>query len=517
MKQKVILILAFVFLVLILIGLNAASYSPPQSSDETEQSPNRSTFNAKTTGTQAFYTFLAETGKNVTHWQEPIESLLPYHVNKPRTFVAIGPFKREFTDAEVGVLLSWVSLGGELILIDRDPKPSLFTVSEKWKLFVAPTLPVYTDNKSENVAKFTQPSNYAVGVNSVQSSKYAAKISIERLMTDDVQTFYQAPAAGEETFEETETFTVPSPTQTPINFGFGPENLDESQFAARPQDAAPPPPAPKPYKRPVNDSGTGSNSGSGQGSGQGTGSGSGVVYGDAIGEQKGLEVPIVHLAASDNREILVEQRFGNGKIVILTDPYIVSNTGLNQLDNLQFALNLVGTRNGQIAFDEYHHGFGSNNNRFLEYFSGTPVVPIFLQVVLLIGLLLFSQSRRFGRPVPEPEPNRLSKLEYVSAMAELQFRTKAFDLALENIYGEFRRRVSRLFGIDNASGKREDIARAIADRIDEPVEKIDRTMFKCEDIIRGERTNKRETVQLVSELREIEDKLGLDRARKARV
>jgi len=513
LKQKVLLILAFGFLALILIGLNAASYSPPPASDETEYSPNRSTYNPKTTGTQAFYTLLAETGRNVTHWQEPIEALLPYRANKPRTFVAIGPFKREFTDTEVGVLLEWVSLGGELVLIDRDPKPSLFNITEKWKVFIAPTLPIYTDDKGEHVAKFIQPSKYANGVNSVQTSKHAAKISIERLMTSDVQMIYNAPEqTGDDVIEDSDEFTVPS--QTPIDFGMG----GDSQFAARGQEPPPslPPPPPKEYKGPVN-TGEGSGSGTGSGAGSGSGTGGSGQYNDSYTQEQKLEAPIVPLAASDDRDILVEQRFGNGRIVILTDPYVVSNSGINQLDNLQFALNLVGTQNGQIAFDEYHHGFGSNNNRFLEYFSGTPVIPIFLQVVLLIVLLMFSRSRRFGRAVPEPEPNRLSKLEYVSAMAELQYRTNAFDLALENIYGEFRRRVSRLFGIDNASAKREELAKAIAERTGETFEKIDHTMFKCEDIIRGERTNRRETVQLISELRELEDKLGLDRARKARV
>jgi hypothetical protein len=47
-------------------------------------------------------------------------------------------------------------------------------------------------------------------------------------------------------------------------------------------------------------------------------------------------------------------------------------------------------------------------------------------------------NTRFARALPANEPNRLFKLEYVSAMAELQRRTKVYDLAIENIYNEFR-------------------------------------------------------------------------------
>lgn len=489
---------------LILIGLNAASYSPPAEPDESETHPNRSSFNAHETGTRAFYSLLAETGRNAARWQRSPEALLPYSPGTPRTFVAIGPFKREFTEMEIGTLLTWVELGGRLIIIDRDPNTEFLGLSEKWKIAVAPTLPVYSDEKSEHVAQLLQPSIFSAGVNSVQASKYAAQVTIERRMTDDVRYvdqngFEVADEAEQDAYEPTEGFTVESPSPTPIDFGFG----DGSQiFYQNGSQPLPPPPAP-----PKESKGTISVRGSGTG-----GSGTGVGPRSA----PAAEAPVVHLAASDGRDLLVEQKYGSGSIVILSDPYIVSNNGIGELDNMQLALNLVNS-SGQVVFDEYHHGFGSNNNRFLEYFAGTPVIPIFLQVVFLIGLIMFSQSRRFARPVDQSEPNRLSKLEYVSAMAELQSRTRAYDLALENIYGEFRRRVSRFFGIDNSGEKRTEIARAIAERIGDPAEKIDQVMFKCEDIIRGEPTNKKETVELISELRAIEEKLGALRGQKARI
>ena len=39
-------------------------------------------------------------------------------------------------------------------------------------------------------------------------------------------------------------------------------------------------------------------------------------------------------------------------------------------------------------------------------------------------------------------------------------------------------------------------------------------MRKCEEIIQGEPTNKRQVLELTSSLREIEEKLGLKRTRK---
>ena len=209
--------------------------------------------------------------------------------------------------------------------------------------------------------------------------------------------------------------------------------------------------------------------------------------------------------------MLIDFPFGSGEIVFLTDPYVVSNGGINLVDNAQLATNIVASRNGIIAFDEFHQGFGAGENQLLVYFSGTPVVPIFLQLAALVGLLLFSQSRRFARALPTDEPNRLSKLEYVSAMAELQRRTRAFDLAIENIYGEFRRRSSRSLGVDNFTVSRRDLAQMIAERAKLNADETENMMFKCEEIIHGEPTNKREVLELTKRLRETEEKLGLKR------
>ena len=99
-------------------------------------------------------------------------------------------------------------------------------------------------------------------------------------------------------------------------------------------------------------------------------------------------------------------------------------------------------------------------------------------------------------------------------MAELQQRTKAFDLALENIFSEFRRSVTRFFGVDNHTTSRKTLAQMIAERLNKNELEVYNLMRKCEEIIQGERTNKREVLELSGKLREIEDKLGIKRTRK---
>ncbi|MBV9216411.1 MAG: DUF4350 domain-containing protein [Acidobacteria bacterium] len=232
---------------------------------------------------------------------------------------------------------------------------------------------------------------------------------------------------------------------------------------------------------------------------------------NAVVSEPSTKAPAVHYS-SGGKNLVVDAPFGSGTIVFVSDPYLVSNGGISLVDNAQLGINLVST-NGTIAFDEFHQGFG-DGNQFVQFFAGTPIIAIFFQAAALIAFVFYSQSRRFARPLPEQEPDRLSKLEYISAMSELQQRMRAFDLAMENLYHDFRRRACRLLGLDTMTTRYDELARAISDRTDLEFQPTFNTLFKCEDIIHGEPTNKAEMLRLTAELRKIETKLGLHRAAK---
>lgn len=452
MKQRLLIFLIFILLLVTLAGLNAASYVQKQKTPDNEMTPNRSTYYSGATGTQAFYTLLSETGRKVMRWQEPPDALLTSRT-KPTTYVVIGAVRREITELEETSLLEWVSQGGLLIIIDRDPSKELLTTTSNWKIWFSgdPTIELMSVDPTDqrqmtskaDAAKPSQPTFYNKGVNAVQPSRFSSWIGFERYA------------------EYGERSQARNRTAPPPRTDIDEETVDE-------------------------------------------------IYTSTF------DAPVVHLTSGE-KNLLVDVPFGAGTIVYLADPFIVANGGINLVDNAQLAVNLVTAGGGLIAFDEYHQGYGSNNNRFFEYFEGTPVVAIFFQCALLAGLVFFSQSRRFARAVPEHEPDRLSKLEYVSAMAELQQRTRAFDLAVENIYTDFRRRAARTVGADNMLSTRGEIARLIAERTGRDTADVDALMFKCEEIIRGEPTNKNEVVQLTNSLRELEDEMGMKRTPKRKI
>lgn len=466
MKQKFLIFTALIFLVIVLVGLNAASYVQKEKTPDSEANPNRSTYNAGATGTRALYDLLAETGRRVSRWQQPPSALLAAaddRAEAPQTFVVIGAVRREFDEKEIEQILQWVAKGGKLVIVGREPPLEFTKTTAAWRVSVVPEVePTFfsidpSDQKqmTEKIAaaKPAQPTVYTNRVNAVQPSRFASSINFERF------------AGGNNSADE--ALAAPGSSSSDDE-----KNYDED---------APPP---------------------------------NVIaekIGDAV-ETSAPVAPVAHLAGG-GKTLLVDFPFGAGQIVFLSDPYVVSNGGINLVDNAQLAINIIASGNGLIAFDEFHQGYGAGENRLLGYFAGTPLTAILLQFAALVGLILFSQSRRFARPLPESEPNRLSKLEYVSAMAELQQRTRAYDLAVENIYTDFRRRTARLVGADNYTTSHTDLARLIAERAQLNRAEMENLMFKCEEIIRGEPTNKREVLDLTGRLREVEEKLGLKRSK----
>jgi hypothetical protein len=217
--------------------------------------------------------------------------------------------------------------------------------------------------------------------------------------------------------------------------------------------------------------------------------------------------PIVHIGDS-NGALLVDYSFGLGKVVILSDPYIVTNSGIKLNDNLQLAINTITARDGVIAFDEYHQGRGVTENAFAAYFAGTPVLEFAGQIILLALIMLWTNARRFGRPLPLAQVDRRSSLEFVASMAELQERSRAFDLAIENIYSRTRRVLARYAGLDYNSSRSE-IATRIAARSSIDGHKLETLMRQCEEAINGAPITSRQSIDLVRRLREVERDLGL--------
>ena len=452
MRQRLVIFITLVAVIVVLIALNAASYVRVEYVADSEVSPDRSTFNSGATGTQAFYDFLRESGHEVMRWRESTSSLLVLADPKPSTLVVIGPMKVGYTNREARELMQWVESGGRLVVVDRNPDSRLLAPANEWILSADPLTYPWSDLDPNNFEQMTsgvtplkpaQPTTLARNVDSVMPSRFMGAITF-------------APRTPE---------TQPTPDEVA---SLADDDEEEEDFESQPPAESEAP------------------------AGQKTGRSS---------------APVVHFR-EQRGALLVDYPYGNGRIVLLSDPYIVANNGISRADNLLLALNTVAGGRGVIAFDEFHQGRPATHNALFQYFSGTPVLAICAQLALIGIAVVWSQGRRFARPLPLPHVDRRSKLEFVASMAELQQRARAHDLALENIYARVRRVLVRYAGVSNSSPRAE-IARRVAMRSGLNREELEALMRNCEETINGAPTHANEVLRIAQRLRDIESKLGL--------
>ena len=452
MRKRFGILATIILAIGILVAINSLTYVSKEESRDTEFAPNRSTYHAGPTGTRAFYDLLSESGHRVMRWRETTEQLLGKAGDQIGTFVIVGDTRVPIEEDEATSLLYWVKSGGRLVLIDRHVQNVLLPASDSW--VVTTEFLNYPDITSDPADRAKMTEGIAP-LNPAQPT----------LLTRDVDSVMTSRYYAAIRVSVNKELTKPENEPTPGSYGaviVEPEENDESEpeRADIPPEIAPASPA-----------------------------------------------PVVHLS-NGNTAVLVDYPHGAGRIVVLSDPYMVANGGISLHDNLQLALNLVSTPGRMIAFDEFHQGHGVTRNAFASYFAGTPVLAICGQIALLILVVLWTRGRRFGRPLPLPFVDRRSSLEFVASMAELQQRARAYDLAIENVYSRTRRVLARYAGMDYNS-PRSEIARRVASRSTIDAHQLETLMRQSEEAINGGGISERQSVQLVRRLREVERSLGL--------
>jgi hypothetical protein len=462
MRGRLGIVITLIVVVVLLIALNAASYVRVEQTADSEESPDRSTLNSGATGTRALFDFLRESGYEVVRWTESPSALLSFNGPKPSTVVVVGRTIISFSKSETEEMLRWVEGGGRLIIIDRSPDQRLAPKSGQWTISTQVLNYPWNELDPTNLEQMTagvkpvaasQPTLFSRAVETVLPSRFAGVIEV-------------VPGKRSTTIEPN------SDNQADEAAGGRTEESEEeeeySETTTEPQNQTTLSPA-----------------------------------------------PAVHFAG-ESGALLIDYAHGKGRIVVLSDPFVVANNGIARADNLILAVNVIAGAGGLIAFDEFHQGHGATHNALIQYFYGTPVLALCGQFALLGLAVIWSRGRRFARPLPLPQVDRRSSLEFVASMAELEQRAKAHDLALENIYARVRRVLVRYAGLNNTSPRAE-IARRVAARSGLNREGLESLMRSCEDTINGAQTNRKEALHLARRLRQIEAVLGLrSRARDAR-
>src|SRR5690349_25133928 len=125
MRQRLTIILTFIVIIGLLVILNSLTHVGKEKVEDSELTPNRSTYHSGPTGTRALHDLLNESGYKVMRWRETPERLFTEAGKHVNTFVVIVHTKVGLTGNEAEALRDWVGGGGRLVLIDRDVDEAL--------------------------------------------------------------------------------------------------------------------------------------------------------------------------------------------------------------------------------------------------------------------------------------------------------------------------------------------------------------------------------------------------------
>ncbi len=130
---------------------------------------------------------------------------------------------------------------------------------------------------------------------------------------------------------------------------------------------------------------------------------------------------------------------GRGRLLLVTDPFILSNEGIRRDGNLRFAWRLANSLPSPVRFDERHHGFEPRRG-LLAYTRARQLWPSLILLTLLALLALWRASLR---PLPSPPsippmPRGASAL--VAPLAERLAESRDHSRLVQLLRAEARRR-----------------------------------------------------------------------------
>lgn len=204
------------------------------------------------------------------------------------------------------------------------------------------------------------------------------------------------------------------------------------------------------------------------------------------------------IATVRDQTLAIEIPVGQGRIVAVADPTMISNGSLRRSDNAVWLVGLVASwGDGRVRFDEYHHGFGEKQSAasLAWAFAATPWGWCLGQITAAGLLYIFGYRRRFGRVSEPPVFVRANPLDQVDARAGIFSAAKAQRLAtqlmLQNLSQELSQAQGRNIDVTNLDAQ---AAKKLASQtVPEYLAELKSLAAKAE---RGENLSERELITI---------------------
>ena len=152
--------------------------------------------------------------------------------------------------------------------------------------------------------------------------------------------------------------------------------------------------------------------------------------------------------------IIWQKKSGKGKVILVTTPYLAANAYQDNDSNFKLLADLV-TKNSQKVFvDEYIHGYKDKDiqkkvgeDSIFNYFAKTPLLPAFIQLIVLLLALIWAENRRCGKPVNLETPVINNSQAYIQALAGVLHKAESTDFVVEMLGKEEQIQLQKALGL----------------------------------------------------------------------
>jgi hypothetical protein len=212
-----------------------------------------------------------------------------------------------------------------------------------------------------------------------------------------------------------------------------------------------------------------------------------------------LDDPAAHVEYScAGQPAVVEYNWGKGHIVWWASSTPLENGSLSRAHNLDLLLASLGPRLGhRFYWDESLHGEVRST---WSYVAGPSWTMLWIGLLALALLVVFSFSRRSG-PVRElPPPARSTPIEFLQALGSLYRKAGASSTAVSIAWERFRRHSLRLCGQKPSKMSAVELAEVIRRRFPLAAADLEANLAACEEAAWGDAIHPRQALKLIQAL-----------------
>ena len=195
---------------------------------------------------------------------------------------------------------------------------------------------------------------------------------------------------------------------------------------------------------------------------------------------------------------VVEYNEGAGHVVWWAGSTPLENGSISRDGDLNLFLNALGAREGHhFYWDESLHG--ETTSQFF-YARGAALNMLLAGLAVLSLLVVFSFSRR-SRPVRDlPLPARASPIEFLEALGSLYAKAGASGTAVSLAYGQFRRKMGDLCGLNGIQMSAAELGAALRRRFPQAGEELEADLAACEEASMNDKLIPKRALALVQAL-----------------